>query len=175
MKKTIFILTLLFVLAATPALATPGNGKSNEHAKNKQIQGIEIEPTDITPTEVTPTQVTPTKIPCDPNEEYKNHGKYVSCVAKTHPGGKVVSEAAKSNIGKKGNTTTITPSPSISPSISPEATATPTISPTIEPTPDASSTAETNSEENSVLGQQIKNLIDKINELLEMLKNLATS
>lgn len=182
MKKSFLILTLLFLLAATPTLANQGKDKANEHAKSNRIQGIEVsptpiqsEPTNITPTEVTPTVVTPSPKACDPSMEYKNHGAYVSCVAKTHPGGKKVSEAAKSNIGKK-KTPSITPSPIISPSASPTATITPSISPTEEPTPTATEPAETtNTEENLNLGQQIQGLIDKVNELLEMLKNLATN
>ena len=38
---------------------------------------------------------------CDPDDEWKNHGEYVSCVAHTHPGGAAVSAAAQSDIGKK--------------------------------------------------------------------------
>ncbi len=48
---------------------------------------------------------------CGP--QYTNHGKYVSSVAKTHPGGAVVSQAAKSSCGKpasscQGSSTTST-------------------------------------------------------------------
>lgn len=46
---------------------------------------------------------------CDPDADWKNHGAYVSCVAKTHPGGEVVSAAAHSNVGKK-HQPTATPS-----------------------------------------------------------------
>lgn len=35
------------------------------------------------------------------NDGWKNHGEYVSSVAKLHEGGKTVSEAARSDIGKK--------------------------------------------------------------------------
>lgn len=38
---------------------------------------------------------------CSPERDYKNHGEYVSCVAREHRGGKEVSEAARSEIGKK--------------------------------------------------------------------------
>jgi len=60
---------------------------------------------------------------CDPNAEWKNHGQYVSCVAHLHLGGEVVSEAARSDIGKKNK---------IEPSVSPSPTASP--SPSISPT-----------------------------------------
>ena len=44
----------------------------------------------------------PTPTPsCPANGVYLNHGAYVSCVAHEHLGGKAVSEAARSNIGKK--------------------------------------------------------------------------
>ncbi len=56
---------------------------------------------------------------CDPNAEWKNHGQYVSCVAKTHPGGNVVSEAARSAVGKKNEPTAV---PSASPTETPTGT-----------------------------------------------------
>jgi hypothetical protein len=56
---------------------------------------------------------------CDPNAEWKNHGAYVSCVAKTHPGGDAVSAAARSDVGKKHLDETPTGSPSATPSVSP--------------------------------------------------------
>lgn len=56
---------------------------------------------------------------CDPDDDYRNHGDYVSCVAKEHRGGKAVSEAARSDIGKKHfgekPTGTVAPSPISSP------------------------------------------------------------
>lgn len=69
-------------------------------------------------------QVSPTQTVCDPNAEWKNHGAYVSCVAKMHPGGEVVAAAAKSDIGKKSHesspsaTPTVSPTPPISSSVS---------------------------------------------------------
>lgn len=72
-----------------------------------------------------------TIIPCDPNLNWKNHGAYVSCIAHLHDGGKAVSEAAKSDIGKKNEQeTTPTPILSITPSVSPSpiTSALPTIS-----------------------------------------------
>lgn len=68
---------------------------------------------------------------CDPNASWKNHGQYVSCIAHQHPGGQVVSQAAKSDVGKKG--AGVSPSPSASPSPSPEASPSP--SPEISPSP----------------------------------------
>ncbi len=56
---------------------------------------------------------------CRPEVEYRNHGEYVSCVAREHRGGKEVSEAARSEIGKKHPfpTATISPITSSLPSI----------------------------------------------------------
>lgn len=67
---------------------------------------------------------------CDSNAQWKNHGAYVSCVAHTHPGGQVVSDAARSDIGKKHNT---------APSVTPSPTNTPTPSPITSPLSTASS------------------------------------
>jgi hypothetical protein len=75
--------------------------------------------------------VTPTQ--CDPNAQWKSHGDYVSCVAKTHPGGGVVSAAARSDVGKKHHGE----EPSITPSVSP--TGSPSATPTVSPTPPISS------------------------------------
>lgn len=63
---------------------------------------------------------------CDSESEWKNHGEYVSCVAKKHLGGKEVSEAARSEIGKKsddhGNDGDDDILPTITPSVSPTIT-----------------------------------------------------
>lgn len=70
---------------------------------------------------------------CDPNANWKNHGAYVSCVAHLHLGGKTVSEAARSDIGKKhiieDVSPTATPSPTTEPITSAESTITGGISP----------------------------------------------
>ncbi len=58
---------------------------------------------------------------CDPDKAWKNHGEYVSCVAKFKLGGVVVSEAAKSDIGKKDASASPSASPTASPSASPSA------------------------------------------------------
>ena len=72
--KTLFaLIALLFVLTVTPTFAN--QGKSQEH---RSENGQE----------------------CDEDGEWENHGKYVSCVAGTHPGGSVVSEASRSDVGK---------------------------------------------------------------------------
>lgn len=120
---------------------------------------------------------------CDPAANWKNHGQYVSCVAHTHPGGQVVSQAAQSDIGKKSS---VAPSPSASPSVSPSPNASPEVSPSpsVEPSPSPSASPEpsasptpeasptvggiTTSSSFDILG----NLIEKLEELIERLENL---
>lgn len=74
---------------------------------------------------------------CDPSLEWKNHGAYVSCVAKLKQGGQAVSEAAKSNIGKKNQTGTPSASPLVSPT--PDASSSATPSASVLPSPEATS------------------------------------
>lgn len=114
-------------------------------------------------------------------EDVRNHGEYVSCVAKTHPGGDAVSEAAHSDVGKKfddedeeeDETPTISPSvtPVASPSVSPEVS--PTISPEVSPeiTPEASPSA---TPESQPIGEQINGFIDQIKELLNKISSLLS-
>lgn len=66
---------------------------------------------------------------CDPEAEWKNHGEYVSCVAKMHPDGQSVAEAARSDVGKKHQPTT---TPSVTPSVTETPTPTPITSPETE-------------------------------------------
>jgi hypothetical protein len=54
---------------------------------------------------------------CDPNADWKNHGEYVSCVAKSGAGGEAVSAAARSDVGKK-NESSSSATPSVSATVS---------------------------------------------------------
>jgi hypothetical protein len=152
MRKELVIVTSALFLCSVPAFAS--QGKSQEAQDNhgmevkaeKRVQtvlGVEDD-VQITPTvtlTLTPTPTTEEKdeddrgVPsvkgvrtstteCNPDGNWENHGAYVSCVAKLHQGGKTVSEAARSDIGKKkhGDGPTVTPSPSATPT----ATLTPT-------------------------------------------------
>ena len=141
MKKATALSLLLLLALTTPVFAAPGsnNGKSQEHKKQKtqQVLADEVTPTvTVTPSvTVTPTDdpsLTPTTTPtqevlaaCDPNAEWKNHGQYVSCVAKQHLGGEVTSAAARSDVGKKKQS--VTPTLTVAPSV--------TVTPSVEPTP----------------------------------------
>ena len=110
----------------------PGRAKSEE-VKNDNANNVEEIVGEATESPVTPSPVESTDQPaeespptqsvggveaviplvedgeCDPNADWKNHGEYVSCVAHTHPGGQVVSEAARSDIGKKPPITSAIP------------------------------------------------------------------
>lgn len=137
--KLILSVCLLFTLVITPTLAAPKkegqNGLKNFGQEKKQEQSqirtqnfsVTTSPTITQPPEnddmVSPPVVTTN--PCDPAAQWKNHGEYVSCVARLHLGGKVTSDAARSEIGKKkvkpteSWETTPTVSPSGNPSVTP--------------------------------------------------------
>lgn len=109
---------------------------------------------------------------CDAGAEWKNHGQYVSCVAKTHPGGQVVSEAAQSDVGKKnGEAGLISPSssPEVSPSPSPEASPTPEVSPSPSPSPSPEGGATALGPAGADILQEI---IDKLEDLIDRLSQL---
>lgn len=159
MKKEIIISTSILLLVATPAFAAKdnNNGKNEEksqgpkveqannsnngnNGKKSEVLGDQASVTlDVTPTNdptVTPTGTdTQTRVQvvqdeaCDPNAQWKNHGQYVSCVAKLHLGGQVTSQAARSDVGKKKAAVT----PSVTPTSTPSATPTP--SDDLTPTP----------------------------------------
>lgn len=191
MKKTTFaVITLIILLTAQQVSAS--NDHANEHANNNPGTAIHEEhenehanssPNTNAPTNTT-VSVTPTQNKGNDNDDYKNHGEYVSGVAHTHPGGSAVSEAAKSSIGKHHEdndmddddnislTPTVTPSetptatpsvtPSETPSVTPSETPTATPSETLTPTP--TETPDTNS--------QVQTILDQINGLIETIKNL---
>jgi hypothetical protein len=154
MKKEIVIVAIALLLLVTPAFAEQGRGSSDKARGNhgtvvseeKKIQvheekenEVEVEAEnegEIDDNAITSTPTTQeikkdvkgisvTADDCDSSAEWKNHGAYVSCVAKLHLGGKTVSQAARSDIGKKQHG-----EPSITPSVSPTATPTATITPT---------------------------------------------
>lgn len=107
---------------------------------------------------------------CDPNANWRNHGEYVSCVARLHKGGEEISEAAKSDVGKKDDENeneeeeNESPRPSVSPSASPTPSGSPVPSSSPSASPSASPTITT------VEGARIE-----INALIEILQNLIKS
>lgn len=162
MARFIPLIALLLIVFASPALA-----KQDKH------QGNTIENEDSQ------------ELECDPEDEWENHGAYVSCVAHTHPGGAAVSAAAKSEVGKKSNGPFATPAASPTPSVSPEPTTspeptvspTPTTEPSPEPTstpeaspnPEASPASETISDNNQSLLQEI---LERLSQLISFVGNL---
>ena len=150
LKKILPLFALAFILISTPALASQNK---NNTSTNSQAT-------------------------CDEDEEWENHGSYVSCVARLHEGGSVVSEAAKSDIGKKhhdedededDNSPSPTPITSPSPVVSPSPTVEPSAQPSVSPTPSPTPTSEPVIQENINLLQE---LITKLGEIIGNLQNL---
>ena len=180
MKKITFA-TLSFIIlfaaqqvAATNDLVNP-NTNNNQGALERKAHANKQEDISITQTSVTPM-----------NSDFKNHGQYVSSVAHEHPGGAIVSEAAKSSIGKdeKDNndgtgspsvTPTITPttSPSETPSVTPSITETPSITPTDTPTatPSVTITPTITPIDTQTLVTQLQTFLEKLQNLITDLKN----
>lgn len=164
MGKLLLVLSVAFFLITTPVLA------SKDKEKGTQNLEIEIEQEEE----------------CDSEQEWKNHGEYVSCVAKLRLGGKVTSEAAKSDIGKKNQNdenddedeNEPSPSPNASPSASPSAspTTSPSASPSVSPSPVGigvtSGGAVNSSLQDSNL--DIRALIQFLQNLIDSLKKLMT-
>ncbi len=148
LKKILPILVLAFILFSAPALASQN--------KNTSINS---------------------QSSCDEDDEWENHGSFVSCVAHLHQGGSVVSTAAKSDIGKihdddddeseseNEDEDEDSPSPSPSPSVSPV--------PSPTPTPSASplATDEEIIQENVNL---IEQLIESLKNIIDNLENLIS-
>lgn len=144
------------------------SGKNEDHNKNDDDL--------IVPT-VIPTQAPTENDDCE--ENVKNHGEYVSCVAHRHEGGKVVSEAAHSSTGKKDHsddgdenepTPTLTPTPTSTLTPSPTPTEILIVIPTI---------TEISEEEGNQIGpeiaEQIKELIDELKELIIFLTSIVNT
>lgn len=145
---TILTLALILTIAATPAFAAPNENKSNNgnaKGQNKEAQAEKKAVNVTVQQEVTEVSIVPSQEPAisvAPSQTWKNHGAYVSSVAKTHPGGQTVSAAARSDIGKKQKSPTpsISVTPSASPSVVPSVE--PSVVPTISTTPPITSPVE---------------------------------
>lgn len=143
-----------------------GNSGNNKPGGNKQ-QNDNIDIKDSLDISVLPTASSSGRENCDPNFPWKNHGEYVSCVAKLKPGGQTVSEAAKSDIGKKNKNA----SASATPAGSPTPPATGSATPSASPSPEATSSGLISNVGKSLKSVRggIKNLRDQIEALLELL------
>ncbi len=159
MKKVLLLSAGILIVTATPALAkengnkTPENGKLNEQAEIKDT-GKE----------------------CNPDDQWKNHGEYVSCVARLHLGSATTSAAAKSDIGKKEakEKETEDNGNEISPTAAPSGTLTPTPTSTISatPTPVSTESAQLLTEKAQALTNELNGVITFLNNVLASLKSL---
>lgn len=129
MNKFVPLLLLLFVLTAAPVFAVSNN---SNHTPTPQAT-------------------------CDPALNYKNHGEYVSCVARLHQGGQTTSNAAKSDVGKKSGSANQVASGSASPSPTASASASP---------------LSTASAEIQATKLEIRSLINELRALLNSLRHL---
>ena len=205
MKKTVFA-TIAVLVLVTASQVSASNEKANEHSNNsngsanQDLHVSEQSDKGIVKKEVAEenkkSQDANVEMrihiksidgedPEECSEDVKNHGEYVSCVAKLHLGGKTVSEAAKSQIGKKhkdvdddndendDNVPSITPTPSISltptPSISltPTPTDVPTATPSVTITPSPTDVPDNNANQ-AALVAQIKELIKTLKDLIKV-------
>lgn len=139
MLRAFLFLSIFVLLVFQPVVFAKGKDNDGQEKNHFRFE-IEINGQDNSSPSPTPT---PTTSPfCDPGANWKNHGAYVSCVARFEPGphrlgGKGNSVAAKSSVGKKA------PGPTATPSATPEPTptATPSATPTATPSATASPSA----------------------------------
>lgn len=173
----IFALCALLFLGVTQVSASQDNSNRFEKEKVRSSQIAETSPTPSIQAEEVEEE--------DCDDDTRNHGAYVSCIARKHDGGESVSIAARSDIGKKHDdddiddddddditptvqpSTSPTASPSVSPTISPSITVTPNPSETPTVTPSVTVTPQTESAE---LRNELKSLIDSIRELISAIK-----
>ncbi len=153
MRKEITIAAVTIFLTAAPVFAqsthaNQGNDNEGVHAniQNSTIHSFKTDADDLKITPVVPTgSLTPSGVPCVGDDD--NHGKFVSCIAHMHPGGKDVSDAARDK-DDNDNNNTITPTtvptvsvsvtPTTAPSITPSTSPLPSTVPSVSPSPTAS-------------------------------------
>lgn len=163
MQKVIYTSLLLLLVIASPVLAA--NKDKDNQGQEKKVTNEKVSKLEV---EVSENPVV------NPSIEYRNHGDYVSSVAKTHPGGKVVSEAAKSSIGKKQAndiTPSAIPSATINPSSEPSVVPSLSIEPSISGSP--SGAAEEAVENKAILESiqsDVKSILKLLHDLVSSLK-----
>lgn len=162
MKRIALILGIFLFLLTSPVFAK----KDEDKAENrKNIVEVQVSVEDE----------------CPSDKVWKNHGQYVSCVAKysstgqpvVKQGGAVVSAAAKSDIGKKPEaspapeaSSSPSPSPSASASASPSPSSSPSASPTASPLGTTGGIESAAKLEISALIEILKNLIKSLEHLM---------
>lgn len=188
MKNKAIIFAAVIILLTRVVSVSASNDHSNEHSVLGESNRVDNQQDNKNSKKSLPTsaQVSPTGITALNNEEdsdcddnVKNHGAFVSCVAREHLGGDSVSEAAHLDTGKKDDidddeddiSPTVTPIASASPTITPTETITPTASesPTVTPT-----TTITPEQEQGLLDAQIKGLIDQLKNFIISLTSLLS-
>lgn len=166
MKKGLFITAALCILVTGSAIAAPSDKSHNNKPEKESVEVNESSNNDIhrQDNDDDDKKVTESsKVDCDVNGTYKNHGEFVSCVAKLHVGGDIVSKAAQTDIGKKGSShrkVTVTPTETISPTG--DLTPIPTIQPTVMPV---------NTQTRIEVLAEIKGLLEELHKLLGFLKH----
>jgi hypothetical protein len=186
MKKLTFA-TLSFIILFAAQQVAASNDHANFHSQNNPGTTVHEEKekgNDSTTNETITASVTITTSPTTTSDDFKNHGQYVSSIAQTHPGGNVVSSAARSDIGKKNadaddndgsGSPTVTPSvsPSISPSVSPTTTPTetPSVTPTETPTATPSVTLTPSPTETQTLETKLSEFLQELQDIISSFKD----
>src|SRR5579884_1409461 len=100
MRKLLFILPMIAMLVITPVYAyAKDHGHDGDNDRDDRVLGVA---TAVSPSPSGSATPNSTSSPsCNPDDFWKNHGAFVSCVAQLHLGGNITSEAAHSNIGKR--------------------------------------------------------------------------
>lgn len=147
-----------------------GQGSNNGNRDNSTgVNDVVVSNTEVAPTSSPSNRgqgnqkarvASPSAQPsCDPSLEWKNHGEYVKCVAKLKQGGQAVSEAARSDVGKRNTGTSsaspsavVSPTPNATASASPDASSSATPSASISPSPEATESGIISSTVNNVVG-----------------------
>lgn len=152
MTRFLLILVTLLVVAVTPVMASKEDNKGKQPRLNDTSSGISKSDED-----------------CDPQDEWKNHGQYVSCAARMEDrDDDDIKEAAQSDIGKKGKKAT----PSATPILTITPTSTPSATPSASPTPTSTASAQVTEDTKKAQIIELKALIAVLKDILESLKHL---
>lgn len=172
MKKLTFLTLALIILFSAHQVSAVSD-KANERARNNPSVEKKNEQSDSAESDEENDEVeNENEVQTTRDGEWKNHGQYVSSVAKTNPGGQVVSEAARSDIGKKNYVPEPTDEPelTVNPTDDPELTPSPTEDPEASPSPTLTNTPTPTPDEDQE--DTVGSIINAIEELLNTLKGL---
>lgn len=175
MKNKAIISAVVIILLSSAVSASASNDHSNQRSALGENNRVENHKEDNDNKNPLPTSHVEENDDCDDN--VKNHGDFVSCVAHEHLGGNRVSEAAHSDNGKKDDEDDdnddeddISPTVTLILSVIPTATPSDTITPTPTKTPVITPTVTlTPEQEQGLLITQLKGLIDQLKDLMNSL------